>query len=85
MMTVITMPQIDDVLEFIKEMQDDSTTPKNVKAKLTDVEQILGRKEEKSMNLNRAVEILVDLSDDVNLQPDIRTRVLNIVSMLESI
>ena len=79
------MLDVKGIAEAIKDMQEDSSVPKNIKIKLTEVEGMLAIGEEKSMNVNRALDILVDISDDVNLQPFVRTKIWNVVSMLEAI
>ncbi|MFO8016694.1 MAG: UPF0147 family protein [Candidatus Woesearchaeota archaeon] len=79
------MVEIKDVVEFIREMQEDNTVPKNVKTKLSEVENMLNGDDDNSMKINRAVDVFVEISDDVNLQPDVRTRILNVASMLESL
>lgn len=81
---VMTMAEVHDIVEVLKDMQEDNTVPKNVKTKLTEIEAMLNSDGEKSMNVNKAIDILVDITDDVNLQAYVRTRLLNIVSMLES-
>lgn len=78
------MAEVQDIVEVLKDMQEDNTVPKNVKTKLTEVEIMLNGDGEKSMSVNKAIDILVDITDDVNLQAYVRTRLLNIVSMLES-
>lgn len=85
MESVVKMAEIKDIIEVIKEMQDDNTVPKNVKGKLIEIETMLVSEEENSIQINKAVDMLVDISDDVNLQPFVRTRIWNIVSMLESL
>lgn len=85
MESVVGMAEVKNIVEVIKEMQDDSTVPKNVKTKLLEIETMLLSVEENSVQVNRAVDILVEISDDVNLQPFVRTRIWNLVSMLEAL
>lgn len=84
-MAVIKMVEVKDILEALNEMQEDTTVPKNVKTKLSDVQGMLNSQEESSMKMNRALDILVEVSDDINLQPYVRTKIWNIVSMLEAV
>ena len=84
-MAVIKMVEVKDILEALNEMQEDMTVPKNVKTKLSDVQGMLNSQEESSMKMNRALDILVEVSDDINLQPYVRTKIWNIVSMLEAV
>jgi len=85
MESAVKMAEVKDIIEVIKEMQEDTSVPKNVKSKLLAIETMLLSTEENSMQVNRAVDVLVDISDDVNLQPFVRTKIWNIVSMLESL
>lgn len=82
---VVKMVEVKDVAEALKEMQDDTTVPKNIKIKLNEVEEMLSNEKEKSIKVNKALDILVEVSDDVNLQPYVRTKIWNIVSMLEAL
>lgn len=82
---VVRMVEVKDVAEALKEMREDTTVPKNIKLKLTEVEGMLSSGEENSININKALDMLVEVSDDVNLQPYVRTKIWNIVSMLESL
>lgn len=79
------MVEAQDIIEVLKEMQEDMTVPKNVKNKLLEVEGMLNSEEERKMNVNKAIDMIIDLADDVNLQPHVRTRILNLMSMLESL
>ena len=84
MAQVIKM-EVKDVIEALKEMQEDMTVPKNVKTKLSEVEGMLNSGEESSIKANKALDMLIEVSDDINIQPYVRTRIWNIVSMLEAL
>lgn len=83
---MISAVELGGVLEAIDELQEDTTVPKNIKIKLQAISSML--KEEKvdpRMVINKVLDQLEELSEDVNLQAYTRTQLWNIVSMLESI
>ncbi len=79
-------PSIDAIITSISELQEDNTVPKNVKEK---VREIIGtlkdEKMEVSMKVDKALQLLDEVSEDSNLQPYTRTQVWNLVSMLEKV
>ena len=68
-------------LHDLKELTEDSTVPKNVRAVAEQVIQLL--QQANAMNVSKAVELLVDISDDQNIQSQTRTHIMNILSKLE--
>ncbi len=77
--------QLNSILEVLKELSEDSTVPKNVKAKVLEVIEILKSSEELSLKISKALQELEEISDDNNLQSFTRTQIWNITSMLEKI
>ena len=75
---------MEDILEALKEMQDDSTVPKNVKNKIITIIQVLNEKVETSIKVSKALSELEYLSEDTNMQAYTRTQLWNIISMLEA-
>ena len=83
---MISAVELGGVLEAIDELQEDNTVPKNIKLKLYGISAMLKEeKADKRMVINKALDQLAELSDDVNLQAYTRTQLWNIVSMLESL
>lgn len=79
-------PSIDAIITSISELQDDNTVPKNVKEKVhTILEALKDAKMEDSMKVDKALQLLDEISEDSNLQSYTRTQVWNLVSMLEKI
>ncbi len=75
---------VETIIVAISELQDDTTVPKNVKEKVQQViETLKNEKAEVSMRVDKALQILDDVSEDSNLQSYTRTQLWNIVSMLE--
>ncbi|MFP4423977.1 MAG: UPF0147 family protein [Candidatus Woesearchaeota archaeon] len=79
------MSDLANIIEFLHELEDDNTIPRNVKTKITSVIQILEDEGDQGMNINRALDELEKISNDTNMQPFTRTQIWNIVSLLENI
>ena len=77
--------QILEIVEFMKEISEDNTLPKNIKDKLGTVIEILNTNGDMSMNISKAMYELEDMADDRNLQAYSRTQLFNVISQLESI
>lgn len=75
----------DQLFEYLDGICEDHTVPRNIKSKIGHVLEILKSKEEDGIKLNKALNILDEISDDDNIQPYTRTQIWNIVSMLESV
>ena len=79
------MKQVIEIVETISELSDDLSTPKNLKSKLVNISKILNQNLEDSLNINKALDELDEIVNDINLESYTRTQIWNIVSMLESI
>ena len=69
----------------LQELEQDSSTPKNVKMKLANVVKYLGENAEVSIKISKALSELEELSTDINMQSYTRTQLFNIVSLLETV
>jgi len=77
---------IKHIIDNLQELSTDTAVPKNIKLKLCDIITILSKDDDNlSIRVNKALNILDEISDDNNIQPFSRTQVWNIVSMLEAI
>lgn len=76
---------IENALIKINELKEDTMTPKGLKDKLDEIIEILKNKEEDTIKINKALDVLDNISSENNVQPYIRTQIWNIVSILESI
>ena len=80
------MENLNELIEMIIELTEDSSVPRNVKDKLKSINSILTDKSrEKNISINEAKDILAEISEDQNLQTFSRTQLWNISSMLEEI
>jgi uncharacterized protein (UPF0147 family) len=75
--------QIREIIEVLEEMCEESSVPRNIRAKFQEMITCLRSSEEMSVKVNKALHDLDEIGDDMNLQPYIRTQIWNIVSMLE--
>ena len=76
---------VKNIISTLTELGEDSTIPKNVKTKLQNVQMILNREEDMPIQVNRCLDELELVSNDVNLQPYTRTQIWNIVTLLEKL
>jgi hypothetical protein len=80
------MENLNELIELISELTDDSSIPRNVKDKLKSVNDILSdNSRETNVSINEVKDILAEISEDQNLQTFSRTQIWNISSMLEEI
>ena len=74
-----------DILTVIGEISTDQNVPRNVRAKMQDIQNKLNSSTEQSVKIHVAMGTLDDISGDVNLDPFTRTQVYSIISMLEKL
>ena len=77
------MDQLQNVITALQELDQDPSTPKNVKAKLQSTIKVLNEKSELSIKVSKALNELEYITEDVNVQSYTRTQIFNIVSLLE--
>jgi len=77
--------QILGVIEFMKEISEDATLPKNVKQKIDFIIEILNNGEDIGMKISKAIHELEYIVDDKNLEAYSRTQLYNVISQLETI
>ena len=77
--------QVEDIIEQLSELLGDNTVPRNVKTKVQTIISSLKEDAELSLKINKALNILDEISDDNNIQAYTRTQIWNFVSMLEAL
>lgn len=78
--------KINDVIETLSRLQEDTTVQKNVKIKVQNIITALKEKNtEPSIKINEALHQLDEIADDANMQSYTRTQIWNVVSMLEKL
>ena len=77
--------QLDAVVGSLSEVREDATVPRNVRTKIESVVSTLKEDTELPIKINKALNELDELSNDVNLQSYTRTQIWNVMSMLEKL
>ncbi|MBN1544797.1 UPF0147 family protein [Candidatus Woesearchaeota archaeon] len=79
--------RIQNIIEALEELANDSTVPRNIKSKVSEVISTLkeGNGQDMSIKINKALSTLDEISDDTNIQTYTRTQIWNIASMLEMV
>ncbi len=73
------------IIEALRELNDDSTVPRNIKLRLEKTIKLLEEQTDVSIKVDKAQQELDDINDDSNLQSYTRTQIWNIVSLLEKL
>ncbi len=78
--------QINEIVQMLAQIEEDSTAPKNVRARIRETINIL-QEEEQDMpvKVNKSLQELDELNNDPNVPQYIRTQIWSIVSSLEII
>jgi uncharacterized protein (UPF0147 family) len=80
---------VEDLIKKINNEMDllinDMSVPKNVRSSITEAKEKLNSNDEYSVRISAATYNIDSVSNDVNLQQQARTRLWNILSLLESI
>ena len=77
--------EVDTAVNSLNEIYADATVPRNVRVKIDGIANTLKDGTELSIKVNKALNQLGEISNDVNLQPYTRTQIWNIMSMLEKL
>ena len=76
---------LDGVVGSLSELKEDATVPRNVRNHIQNIINNLKNGVELSIKVNKALNDLGEISNDVNLQSYTRTQIWNIMSVLEKI
>lgn len=79
------MDELKNIIEAITDLIDEGTLPKNIKIRVEDIMSTLREDSEQSIRINKALSEFADIADDNNLEPYTRTKVWNIISLLEKL
>lgn len=80
-------PEIQEAIEYMSELESDSSVPKNIKAKMGSIIASLKntKDDELSLTINKLLSDLDEISSDANLDQFTRQQIWSISSMLEGI
>ncbi|MBI4453808.1 UPF0147 family protein [Candidatus Woesearchaeota archaeon] len=81
----MTDEKIRGIIESMQEVLEDPVVPKNVKTKVENAMKALKDKIDPKLKINKALDELEDISDDINMEPFTRSQIWNLVSALESL
>jgi uncharacterized protein (UPF0147 family) len=73
------------VIAALRELEQDTQIPKNIKTKITGTISVLEQNGEMPIKVSKALQELEQLTEDNNMQAYTRTQIFNIVSLLEVI
>jgi hypothetical protein len=77
--------KMNTLILMINELLEDKSVPKNVRAKMEKVRSNLeDKKQENDVKIGMSINIMDDISNDPNLPMYARTKIWNIVSIMES-
>ena len=76
---------MEDIVEAIKEVQEEMSLPKAVKLKLEEIITILQGPGDRRLRASKVIAELEDLSDNSHLPSFVRSQLWNIVSLLETV
>lgn len=77
--------KIKEIINFMDDLLDDTSVPKNIKRAITDAKNKLLTNEDPILRASSAVYYLESISEDINLPMHARTQIWQIVSVLETI
>ncbi|HIH31958.1 TPA: hypothetical protein HA235_04585 [Candidatus Woesearchaeota archaeon] len=76
---------INEILKALASLKEDESVPKNIRAKIEEIIVILNEDSDISGKVGKSLHTLDEVSEDLNIQPFIRTQIWNITSMLEKL
>lgn len=77
--------QFESVIEALRDLADEDGIPKNIRESIGSTIQVLEEPAENSIKVSKALQLLEEVADDVNVDSFARVQLLNVVSMLEVI
>ena len=74
----------DEINDLLEDILNDRGVPRNIKASIEESIKILNSKDPDEQKIATIISILDEASNDPNLSPHARTKIWNMVSVLES-
>ena len=74
-----------EIIEALNNLKTDDALPKNIKIKIDSIIVTLDEDSDLSSKVGKSLHTLDEISEDLNIQPFIRTQIWNISSMLEKL
>ncbi|MBU0666362.1 MAG: UPF0147 family protein [Nanoarchaeota archaeon] len=79
------MSEVEEVIETLNELNEDSSVPKNIKNKLLGIIAELKSDKDLCLKINKSLSELDEISEDANLPSFIRTQLFGLASLLETL
>jgi len=76
---------IEEITSALENLKNDEGVPKNIKLRIENIIAALQENIEISSKVGKSLQILDEISDDMNIPPFIRTQIWNVSSMLEKL
>jgi uncharacterized protein (UPF0147 family) len=76
--------ELTQAIELLTEVVEDRTVPRNIRENTKEAKEFLLEKTELNIKIDRAIQLLDEVSEDPNMPVYTRTQIWNIVSLLES-
>ena len=83
--TAEQLSEVDSVISSLNEVQEDATVPRNVRSKIQNINNTLKANTETSIKVNKALNELSEIANDINLQSYTRTQIWNAITLLEKL
>jgi uncharacterized protein (UPF0147 family) len=80
---VVEMVELQEALKIIDSILKDRTVPKNIRAAVERAKNSLESSEEDSVKISTAIQILDEIANEANMPMYARTKIWNVVSILE--
>ena len=77
--------QLAGIVASLSEITEDASVPRNVRTNIQIIIAILKDENELSIKINKTMNMLDEISSDINLQSYTRTQIWNIMSLLEKL
>jgi uncharacterized protein (UPF0147 family) len=76
---------VGEISQVLNALKNDEGLPKNIKAKIDEIIIALADDTDLSAKVGKSLHTLDEISEDLNIQPFIRTQIWNVSSMLEKL
>ena len=85
MTMVQQLTEVETIVLSLNEIQEDGTVPRNVRMQIQSLITSLKTETELSIKINKALNELGEIANDINLQSYTRTQIYNVISILEKL
>ncbi|MCC7552404.1 UPF0147 family protein [Candidatus Micrarchaeota archaeon] len=80
----MTEINLNDIIDIMDEIEEDTSIPKNIRKTITDAKKRLKTNEDATLKIGAVVYSLEEIAEDINIPSHARTQIWTILSALES-